>query len=198
MNLTPRDRRALAYGGGALLAIAIYFGVIENVAEWYGDIRTEHRRAAEKIHHAVNASRQLSEFESSIESWQHKAGVLVTTRPYSEQITAIGSRIVAVAGESGVQLQGATPTVPTPWTDGTGFASAGGASADAMEHALINIDAQAEWENIFKFIAALYHVEGVLSVEQMDLSGEAKAGPLKMRLSVSILMKASGTEGPWR
>ena len=62
----------------------------------------------------------------------------------------------------------------------------------SLEIASINIDAEAGWENVFKFVAALYRIPGVLSVERMDLPGKSKkGGKLTLRLTVSVLIKAA-------
>jgi hypothetical protein len=70
--------------------------------------------------------------------------------------------------------------------------------------------AEAGWENVFKFIAALYRIPGLLSVEQMDLTVAAGApgggppgmppgmggapgqpGRLGTRLTASVLVAAN-------
>ncbi|MEP0842258.1 MAG: type II secretion system protein M [Phycisphaerae bacterium] len=181
--MSPRDRRALILGGAALGLIGLYFGVLEPAGGWYARLRRQHAAQADRIREAVNAARRLASFQDQIQEWQERTGPLVPRRGYSEQITAVGGRIIAAAGENQVQLQGATPTAPTPWPDDR-----------RLEQALIHVDGQAEWENVFKFIAALYRIEGILSVEQLELTGEGKGGPIKLRVSVSVLMTAGQPE----
>ena len=191
MNISSRDRRAIILGGAAVGSIVLYFFAIEPAINGYLGMLNAHKTAAENVKHAVRDARQLASFQSQIKDWETKAGPLVPTKTYSEQITTIGSRILTAAGESGVQLQGATPTTPTPWVDPSSLKTPGMPAVDKLEQALVNVDAQGDWESVFKFVAALYHIEGVLSVEQMDLNNDGKGGPIKIRLSVSVLMKAS-------
>jgi hypothetical protein len=59
---------------------------------------------------------------------------------------------------------------------------------------MFNMDAQSEWEKLFRFMAALYRIEGVLSIEQMDLT-TGDRGRLKLRLSLSLLSQAAPAGG---
>ena len=101
-------------------------------------------------------------------------------------MTAVSERVVAAATESGLKLQGAAPGAPVAWEDDA-----------SLQRASILIDAEADWEKVFKFIAALYRSEGVLSVEQMELSSK-KDGKLTVKLTVSFLLQST-VEGrnPW-
>jgi len=190
MTLSERDRRALIFGAATLGVIGAYFGVFEPLLGRYERLVKWHGELAARIKRDVMDSRKLALQQEQVKTWEEKAGALVVERSYSEQITAVGSRIVAAAGENQVQLQGATPTAPTPWVDTWAVA---GKEEERLEQAVINIDAQGGWENAFKFIAAVYRIDGILSVEQLELSGDPKqGGQLKMRLAISVLMKASG------
>jgi hypothetical protein len=190
MTMSERDRRAVKLGIAGLVVLGAYFGAVEPLRARYEQLAERHQAAAEKIARNVEERQRLGVREKEVKECEEKVGPLVVERTYSEQITAVGSRIMAVAAENQVQIQGAVPSPPTPWTDS--WAAKGGASGgQQLEQASITIEAQTGWENAFKFIAALYRTEGVLSVEQLDLSSDSKGGPLKMHLVVSVLMKAS-------
>ncbi|GMU23578.1 MAG: hypothetical protein AMXMBFR13_36560 [Phycisphaerae bacterium] len=189
MTISERDRRALVLGGVALGVIIVYFGIVEPL----GALHADHEQAADAILARIKETRSLQAVESEVQLWEEKAGDLVPTKTYAEQITAVGAALITAAGENGVQLQGATPTGATPWTDEGMVRTQAGT---ALEQATIHIDAQADWENVFKFITAIYRIDGVLSVEQLSLSSDPKAGgKLKMRLSISVLAKTSGQGG---
>jgi hypothetical protein len=190
MNMSQRDRRAVKLGVAAAVVLGGYFGVVEPLQARYQRLVDWHQAAAEKIARNVEERQRLSVREKEVKECEEKAGPLLVERTYSEQITAVGSRIMAAANESQVQIQGAVPSPPTPWTDA--WAAKGETSGGPqLDQATITIDAQTAWENAFKFVAALYRTEGILSVEQLDLSGDAKGGQLKLHLVVSVLMKAS-------
>lgn len=198
MNLTQRDRRAVRLGVVGVALIGAYFFVLEPLAVRYAKLVRDHRSAAATIRRKILDGRRYAEREPQVRNWEEKAGNLIPSRPYSEQITAVGTKIIAAAGENGVQLQGATPSAPTPWSDTAGPAMAGAGGEAPLAQALIHIDAQAEWENVFKFVAALYRIEGVLSVEQFDLSGDPRqGGQLKLKLVISVLMKAAEGGPSW-
>jgi len=57
-----------------------------------------------------------------------------------------------------------------------------------LQKASFVMEAEAEWEKIFQFINALYAIEGVLSVEHVELKSEG--GKLKVAMTVSVLVMA--------
>lgn len=190
MKMSARDRRAIKLGVAGVGLLAMYFGVVEPLQARYQRLVERHQSAAGQIARNVEEQRRLSALAEEVKAAEEKNGPLVVERAYGEQITTVGSRIMTVANENQVQIQGAVPSPPTPWTDS--WAAKGGTGGGSqLEQATITIDAQTGWENAFKFVAALYRTEGVLSVEQFDLSGDAKGGPLKLHLVVSVLMKTS-------
>jgi hypothetical protein len=193
MNVSERDRRAIGVGTFAVVGLGVYFLVIEPLAVRYSAMVRAHRNAAIDIKHNGLESQELSVREGQVKAWEEKAGTLVPERLYGEQMTAVGSNIIAAAGESQIQLQGAAPATPTPWVDTSARSMAApGPGEPPLAQAVINIDAQGGWENAFKFMAALYRIDGVLSVEQLEITGDPKQGDkLKLRLAVSVLMKAS-------
>ncbi len=196
MALSERDRKALVSGGVALGAIGLYVLLIEPLARAYADLVADHERLASKVARSVHVNRKAAYFAEQLAEYEQIAGELSPPKPYDEQITTIGEQIIAAAQKSGVQLRGSTPTAPVPW-----------AEDPTLEMALFRIDAQAGWENVFKFIASVCRIPGVLSVEQLDLSGGPKKGGSKgpkargparpggngkitMRLTVSVLAAA--------
>jgi hypothetical protein len=189
MNMSTRDRRAIKLGVAGVAVLAVYFGVVEPLQARYQRLVEWHQLAAETIARNTEERERLKALAEDVKAAEERDGPLLIERTYGEQITAVGSRIVTAAGENQVEIQGAVPSPPTPWTDA--WAGSGGTGGSSLEQATITIDAQTGWENAFKFVAALYRTEGVLSVEQFDLSGDSKGGPLKLHLVVSVLMKAS-------
>ncbi len=202
MALSERDRRAIVMGAIGLGLIAAYMFAVEPLAKAYDRWITEHDHLAARLARTVRDNRKAEYFTSQIAEFEQTAGVLVPPAPYSEQITTVGEQIMTAAQAGGVSLRGSTPTAPVPW-----------AEDPSLEVALLHIDAESAWpgppaasgawENIFKFIAGLYRIPGVLSVEQLDLSSDAKkggsdggkqGGKITMRLSVSVLV-ASGAKG---
>ncbi len=183
MALTPRDKRALTVGGAAIAIMALYFGVIEPAAYAYGELTHRHSTVANRLAMSRRDAQKREYMSERVRTWEAKAGTLSPPKPYGEAITTIGSQIVAAAQSCEVELQGEIPTAATPWPEDS-----------QLQQAIINVDAQSDWEKIFKFIAALYHIDGVLSVEQMDLN-MGERGKLKVRLGVSIFIQAAPAGG---
>ncbi len=185
MALSERDRRALILGGAALGIIAAYLLVVKPLVNGYHGLLREHDAVAQAAARKVYEQRKADYLTAAVKEWEDKAGTLSPPKPYSEQITAVGERIVAAAQESGVQLQGTTPSAASAWP-GDGQVS----------QATMQIEAQSNWESVFKFVAALYRIPGVVSVETMDLTGEKGGEKLKLRLGVSVLV-APVSEKRW-
>lgn len=187
MEMTQRDRRALIAGGGALALIAVYFGIIEPVGARYNDLYQAHETAAAELARVVPKLQKSAWQAGQVVEFEKNSGPLGAPKPRDQAITSAGAEIIAAAQSSGIELQGTTPGAPTPWPDDPGY-----------QMLLVQIDGKADWENVFKFIAALYRIEGVLSVEQMDLSASdpRKPGKLNLRLSVSLLLQADTSGGP--
>ena len=186
MALSERDRRALILGGGALVVLAVYFLGIEPLWGWYDGLASGHAGAANEVARIVGNEREARYYATQIPEWEEQVGKLSVPKPFAEQVTAVSERIVAAAAESGLQLKGASPGAPVAWADDPG-----------LQRASILIDAEADWEKVFKFIAALYRSEGVLSVEQMELSSK-KSKKLTVKLTVTFLVQApAGGRNPW-
>ncbi len=186
MALSARDRRAVALGGAALGVIGVYLLVVEPLARTYDRMVGEHEQLAAKVARVLRDQRKAEHFAAQIREHEQLFGELLPPRPYDEQITAIGGQLVAAAQMSGVMLRGSTPTAATPW-----------AEDPALELASFVIDAEvlwrnpmapegggneevptpeAAWENVFKFVAGLYRIPGVLSVEQLELATDQRRG----------------------
>jgi len=186
MALIERDRRALILGGGALVVLAVYFLGIEPLWGWYDGLVSGHTGAANEVARIVGNEREARYYATQIPEWEEQVGKLSVPKPFAEQVTAVSERIVAAAAESGLQLKGASPGAPVAWADDPG-----------LQRASILIDAEADWEKVFKFIAALYRSEGILSVEQMELSSK-KGKKLTVKLTVTFLVQAPAEgRNPW-
>jgi len=180
MEMTKRDRRALKLGAVALGAVAVYFLAIEPVMNSYGDLVATHALQASRIKRAVYDNQKNVYLARKVGQWQSRAGELAEPKPYSEQITGVGGGIMAAAKLSGVKIKNSGWAAARPW-----------AEDPALELAVVTIDAETGWENVFKFISGIYRIPGVLSVERMDLSsGPKKGGKLTVRLTVSVMVKS--------
>lgn len=186
MEMTARDQRAIILGGAALGLLALYAGVIEPSAKAHDVMMRSHAAAAQQLAGKRREQQKQAYEVEQIKQWEAKAGTLAAPKPHSETITRVGSEIIGAAQSSGVELQSATPGQPTLWPEDA-----------SLEQCLVSIEAKADWENAFKFVAALYRIDGVLSVEQMELSsGDKKGGgKLTLRLSVSLLFQARPAGG---
>jgi hypothetical protein len=212
MALNERDRRAVTLGAVALAIIAAYFLVIEPLANAYDGLVAEHDRLAARVARAIQDNRKAEYYTKRIADYEQSSGELTPPPPYDEQITTVGGQIIAAAQKSGVQLKGFTPTAATIWAEDPALAL-------ASFHVDVEVQwpqpkrAAASWENVFKLIANLYRIPGVLSVERLDLSspaskggaggpggrrGPGKGGKIVVRLTISVLVKASAeSDGPW-
>lgn len=186
MALSKRDRRAIIMGVSALAVMAGYLLVLRPALRSYRNLVGEHEAATRALNRRIDEHRKAEFLAVRVKEWEAKAGSLLPPKPYSEQIAVVGERIVAAAEESRLQMQGTTPTAATPWPNDPQVAQA-----------IVQIEAKADWENVFKFLAAVYRIPGVVSVEQLDLSGEGKGGgSLKVRMSISVIV-APTSENRW-
>jgi len=182
MNISERDKRALTFGGVAVGAIAAYLIAISPLLNRYDAMVSEHDKAAAKIARILGEERKAAYQAQQIAEWERKASELTDPKPYSEQITAVSHKLVGAYQANGMQVKNSNWTQPTPWPDDR-----------SLSLATIHIDAEADWENVFKFIAAVYRIEGVMSVERMELTGDPKKpGPLTVKLAVSVLVRSEG------
>jgi hypothetical protein len=187
MVISERDQRTLKLGAVALGVLAVYFLGIEPLWGWYDAKVSEHARASEQVARAVGRQRKAAFYTQQVADWEAKAGPLTTPKTYAQQLTEVSGRIVEAAQQSGVQIKGATPTAPGMWADDPG-----------LQRASILIEAEADWESVFRFIAGLYRAEGILSVEEMDLAGDAKqGGRLHLKLTVSFMVQAEAGGARW-
>ena len=180
MAVSERDRRALILGGIALGVIGVYFLGIDPLWGWYDGLVTEHKTAAAAMKRIVADERKAKSYAERVAEFEEKVGELVPPQLYSKQISAASEKILNAAGPSGIKVQGSTPTSPVAWPDDPG-----------LQQASIIIDAEGGWDNVFKFIGTLYRSEGILSVEQMELTGDPKkGGKMTIKLTVSVLIQA--------
>ncbi len=187
MVINERDRRALIWGAVALGALAVYFLGIEPVWGWYDAMVSDHSGASEQVARAVGRQRKAVYYTRQIAEWEAKASPLTAPKTYAQQVSEVSGRIVEAAQHAGVQVKGATPAAPGMWADDPD-----------LQRASILIEAEADWENVFRFIAGLYQAEGILSVEDMDLSGDTKkGGKLNLKLTVSFMVQAEVGGARW-
>lgn len=185
MALNERDRRAVVMGGAGLGLIVLYMLVIEPMASGYASLVSQHDDLADRVARAVYTQKRNAHCARQVVEYEQKSGPLLPAKPYGEQMTSVVEQIVAAAGPAqapdSVKIKGATPAAPVAWAEDPSLAMA-----------QIRIDAEADWEKIFEFIASVYRIPGVLSVEQMELTGDPKkGGKIALRLSVSVLAKVS-------
>jgi len=188
MTLSERDRRALILGGIGLGVIVFYLLILDPVANWYSDLAGEHQRLANQIAQTIYEKDKERHNAELVAKWEQDKGPLSAPKPYSEQITAVSNEIVAAGKKSGIKLKNTTPRAAVPWVDDP-----------KLKRASIIIDAETGWENVFKFIAALYRIDGVLSVESMHLSSSSKkGGKMTLKMTVSVMVQAGqGGKKPW-
>jgi hypothetical protein len=191
MALNERDRRAVTLGGAGIGLIVLYMLVIEPMASGYASLVSQHEDLTGQVARAVYTQKKNTHFARQVAEYEGKSGPLLPAKPYGEQMTSVGEQIVAAAGPAqapdSVKIKGSTPAAPIAW-----------AEDPSLEMALIRIDAEADWEKLFEFIANVYRIPGVLSVEQMELTGDPKkGGKIAVRLSVSVLAKADKQQDSW-
>jgi type II secretory pathway component PulM len=183
MALSERDRRAVLMGGVGLGLVVLYLLVIEPLASGYAGMVAEHGRLAGQVARAVYSQKKNAYLARQVAEYEEKNGSLTAPKPFGEQISVVGEQIVAAAQARGVQLKGTTPAAGTAWQDDP-----------TLEMAVVRIEAEAEWEKTFEFIAALYRVSGVLSVEQLEMTSDPKkGGKITLRLAVSVLASKTTT-----
>lgn len=177
MALSERDRRAVLMGGIGLGLVLLYLFVIDPLASGYAKLVAEHERLAARVARAVYSQKKNAYLAKQVAQYEENTGSLAAPKPYGEQVSAVGEQIVAAAQANGVQLKGTTPAAGIAWPDDA-----------TLEMAIVRIDGEAEWEKTFQFIAALYQVNGVLSVEQLEMTSDPKkGGKITLRLSISVL-----------
>ena len=185
MTLSKRDRRAVILGGGGLGVLLVYVFVIEPTAGAYADLADEHARLAGRLARQRYENDEAAYYTKRVAEWEARAEPLAPPKPFDEQANHVGEGIVASAQQNQVKLKNTNWSLPTAWPDDP-----------ALGLAVLHLEAEADWEPIFKFITAVYAIEGVLSVEEMELRGDPKkGGKLSLSLRVSVLVKADPQEG---
>ena len=179
MTLNERDRKALTMGVIGVAVIASYMLAVEPLAKGYTSLQDDHDMLTAKVSRAMQDARKVEHYTERLAEYEKTVGELSPPRPYDEQISAIGERIITAAQQGGVQLQGFTPTAGAVW-----------AEDPTLQTVAFRIDAEADWGNVFKFISSLYRIPGILSVERLDLSSDPKkGGKIRIRLTISALAK---------
>ncbi len=179
MALNERDRRALHLGALGLGAVAAYLGLIEPALNTYDAVALAHEQQAASVSRHVSDRQRDRYYDGRIAEWERENGKLSPPRPYSEQITTVSEQVVTASQGNGTQVRNSSWSAAMPWGDEAGVALA-----------TLHLEAEADWENVFKFVAALYRIEGVLSVEQIDMSSDPKkGGKVDLRLDVSVMVQ---------
>lgn len=188
MALSDRDRRALVLGGVGLLLIAAYVLGLEPAWAWYDGIVAEHESQAARLARVRSNEAKADYYTRQIEQWEKEVGMLAPPRPYSEQVSSVTEKIIGAAQPNGTELKGISPAAPAVWPEDPKF-----------DRAAVLIDAEAGWPDVFKFMDALYRTAGVLSIEQLEFTGDPKkGGKLAVKLNVSILVLVpKQNEGGW-
>ncbi len=182
MEISGRDRRALIVGACALAVLGLYVYVVDPLWNKYDALVARHEANATRVARILVNEHKAAYYAKQVAELEEKVGSLSPPKPYSEQVTAISGKIVGAAQQSGVRLKGSSPISPVAWPEDPG-----------QRMGSVVIEADAGWESVFKFVAALYGIEGVLSVEQMELTG--KGGEFSLKLTVSFLAQASQQDG---
>ncbi|NLX07909.1 MAG: type II secretion system protein M [Phycisphaerae bacterium] len=187
MNLTQRDKRALTLGAIGLAAIAGYLLIIEPALTSYDELRATHAANAAKVAKLLLDRQKSVYLSTKLDQWREKAGEFAPPDEYGRRMTVVGDGLVAAVQRGGLQLKHSTWSATRSWNEDPTLALA-----------MLQIDGEAGWENVFKFIAELHRIPGVLSIESLDLSGDPKkGGNLTVRMTVSVLVKAA-EKGPKR
>ncbi len=185
MKLSERDRRAVLLGAAGLGLLVAYLYGVEPGLDWYEHLRADHERASGQLAKQAYEAQERVFLAGQVARWEQGSGVIERPRPYSEEVTRLGARIVAAAQESGVELKGSSSTPPVPFMDDA-----------ALDMVTLLVDFNCQWEQFFKFVDAMYKTPGVLSVEQASINGDPKkGGKLDVKLTVSVLVKAGQRQG---
>jgi Tfp pilus assembly protein PilO len=178
MEISQRDRRAIVFGGIGLVVICAYLLLIEPAMTYYDDLTDEHTVLAAKVGRIMRDTQKVPYMKEHLKECEEKCGVQSKPEPYSRQITAMSERLMT-ASQCGVQLKNSHWVSPKPWADDP-----------TLELAQIQLDAEGDWENVCKFLGAIYRTDGVLGIEQMDMTGDPKkGGKITLRLTVSVLVQ---------
>lgn len=181
MALTQRDRRALLLGGAGIVVLGLYMWVIEPAATAYATMVGTHGQRAERAARLAWEAERARYMDERVTEFEANAGSLGTPKSYSEQITSVSEQLVGAAQAGGAQVRNSTWSAPAPWAEDPSLALA-----------RLLIDAEADWEGVFKFLNAVYRIPGVLSVEELDLNSDPKkGGKVAIRLTISVLVQAS-------
>jgi hypothetical protein len=183
MELTKRDRRAIVWGGIGLGIVLIYLWIIEPVMDRYGEMTADHAILSSRVSAMIRDQRAMPVMEKYVRDCEGKVGPMAEPEFYSGEITKVSDNIMT-AGQCGVQIKNTRWIAPKPWpTD------------PKLSMAQVQIDCEGQWENICRFLGALYRTAGIFSVEQMDMAGDVqKGGMITMKLTVSVIVRSAPQE----
>ena len=179
MTMSERDRRALILGGVGLGAVALYLLAIEPALLRYNQLVVDHRRNSAQTNKINLENKQAKYYADRITEWEEQVCELSEPKSLSVQVTKLREQIISAAKSSGAKLKGSTSVTETTWD-----------ADQRLRKILMRLEAEAGWEDAFKFVDALYKIENVISVEELDLKGDEKSGGrLTVTLTLSVLAK---------
>lgn len=184
MVISDRDRRALTLGVAVLAVIGAYLLFDTYVLSWYDAMVADHAVRAGKVAKGISDKKEAMALSSSIAEWEEKAGSLADPPAYSEQSTKVHEQIITAAQKNGVNLKNVNVTAASAWPEDP-----------KLQMASFHIEGETEWPKVFEFIAGLYHIPGVLSVEQIKLSTGKDGGKLAAEMTLSFLVEAARQGG---
>ncbi|MFA5864577.1 MAG: hypothetical protein WC975_07795 [Phycisphaerae bacterium] len=179
MKINEKDRRAIIFGVAGLGVILLYLLIVGPLIDSYDTLIGTHQQLSSKVGKILRDNKKTKYLSETIKAWEDKTGCQTAVKPYSEQITVLGDRIMT-AGQCGVQIKNSNWVAPRIWPDDP-----------SLEMAQIQLEAEGDWERVCTFLAALYRTDGIFSIERMDLQGSPKKdGKVTVRLTVSVLVEA--------
>jgi type II secretion system (T2SS) protein M len=187
MEISQRDRRAIILGGIGLGVVVLYLLIIEPTMNYYDNLVDEHTVLAAKVARVMRDKQKQPYMKEHLKECEDRYGSQSEPQSYSQQITMVSERLM-IASRCGVKLKNSHWAAAKPWADDP-----------TLELAQIQLDTEGNWASVGKFLGELYRLDGVLGIEQMDMSGDPKkGGKITLRLTVSVLVKSDQqNRNPW-
>lgn len=185
MEISARDRRALGGLGVAFVMVLGYLFVVEPLCEKYEAMVTEHSNLAGRLSRIRRADQEAKYLAGKVAELEEKGIDLSPPTFYYDQVNMVSEKIHTAGQQTKTKLKSLKPATAKSFPDDR-----------TLQIAMISLEGEGGWEDVFKFMAALNRIPGVLSVEKFKLKG--KGGKLNLQMTVSVLVKAEPRkEGPW-